>query len=701
MRASLVRRIGLVIVVSTLLAPLPARSASTPHAIVASAARRGISPQIVDAALRAPGTLVRRGAGYSVERVSVPAGLRPNAAAPKTVFRVTLAGTFSPRALRYEVLASGRPIGFGVPTANGRAVRAITTDAAVLDEDLSVRYEGQRSSTSAARGTVQGITGGDTIPDPAVWGPDDVTRAVYDLGNRAFQPSDLQGKVELTADVHYPTGLPDGPYPLVLFLHGNHSSCYLRDRADYRWPCKSGWKPLPNYAGYDYIAKKLASYGYIVVSVSANGVNVLGNSVEDTGMRQRGELLEKHIDLWNAWNTTGGDPFGTTFVGKVDMDLIGTMGHSRGGEGAVWNTIVDDERPSPYGIDAVLALAPVDFTRQTIADVPFSVMLPYCDGDVSDLEGVHFFDDSRYVVPGDPTAKSTVSLFGANHNFFNRVWSPSGGYPGSFDDGRYSGCSGRLTARQERHVGAAFIVGFFRRYLGDETAIDPMWTGAAAPQGVAPTLVSYLAPDAPDQRLDIDRLTDPSGLSVGDTSGAVTATDTGVLGWCDDRFETACIAGFNAFYDAHLSFDFFFSGTDLPGLQQGVIGWSDHDATVRFDIPPGDGDVSGFDAFQFRAATNPGYFANDQGGYQDLEVALIDGNGDEATVLASDVGNEALFYPIGRRGSGHFVLSQIRFPLDRFGGVDLTDIQAVELRFTRTLSGVIDIADVNFTAGAS
>jgi hypothetical protein len=90
---------------------------------------------------------------------------------------------------------------------------------------------------------------------------------------------------------------------------------------------------------------------------------------------------------------------------------------------------------------------------------------------------VHFFDDSRYLVPGDPTPKDTVTVFGANHNFFNTVWSLSGGYPGSFDDGEWVSCDGRLTAPQERHVGRAYIISFFRRYLVDETSLDPMWTG--------------------------------------------------------------------------------------------------------------------------------------------------------------------------------------------------------------------------------
>ncbi len=285
------------------------------------------------------------------------------------------------------------------------------------------------------------------------------------------------------AAVHFPAGLPDGPYPIVLFMHGNHSSCYRGDRAGYRWPCRRGWRPIPNYEGYDYAASRLASYGYVVVSVSANGVNVLGNRVPDTGMRQRGELLEEHLDLWQAWSTTGGAPFDDRFVGEVDMSTIGTMGHSRGGEGVVWHVIVDRERDDPYGIDAVMPLAPVDFTRETVNRVELAVVLPYCDGDVFDLQGVHFFDDARYRVAGDPRAKHTLTLMGANHNFFNSVWTPSSGFPGSFDDA-FGRCEGKLTAPQQRKIGATYITSYFRRYLGDETDLDPVWTGETTPPGI-------------------------------------------------------------------------------------------------------------------------------------------------------------------------------------------------------------------------
>ena len=95
-------------------------------------------------------------------------------------------------------------------------------------------------------------------------------RDVYALGDEAFQPSGIHGKVELTADVHYPRGLRTGPYPLVLFLHGNHSACYRGDREGYMWPCRKGYKPLPNYTGYDYIAQAV-SHG-LTHAAAATGV---------------------------------------------------------------------------------------------------------------------------------------------------------------------------------------------------------------------------------------------------------------------------------------------------------------------------------------------------------------------------------------------------------------------------------------------
>lgn len=105
-------------------------------------------------------------------------------------------------------------------------------------------------------------------------------------------------------------------------------------------------------------------------------------------------------------------PCGTEFLGKIDLQIIGTMGHSRGGEGVVEQYLYNQELGSPYGIEAVFAIAPVDFSREVINGVPLRVMLPYNDGDVLDLQGVHFFDDARYNVPGDQAPKHTFYVLG-------------------------------------------------------------------------------------------------------------------------------------------------------------------------------------------------------------------------------------------------------------------------------------------------
>ena len=270
--------------------------------------------------------------------------------------------------------------------------------------------------------------------DPGTPGPLAVTREEYNFGDTAFQPTNFPGPVELRASIHYPTNLPGGPYPVIVFLHGRHATCFRGGSALLQWPCASGSQPIPSYQGYDYVSQVLASHGYVVVSVSANGVNSVDNSVNDLGALARAELLQEHLDILNGFNTTGGSPFGTKFVGKFNMSQIGTMGHSRGGEGVVRHYVLNNDLGAPYGIKAVFPLAPVNFSRFVVNNAALNVLLPYCDGDVLDLQGVHFYDDARYNVPGDLAPKHYVLVMGANHNFYNTVWSPSSSFPGSAND---------------------------------------------------------------------------------------------------------------------------------------------------------------------------------------------------------------------------------------------------------------------------
>jgi hypothetical protein len=131
---------------------------------------------------------------------------------------------------------------------------------------------GSKVTGSIKNGTVAPTP---TIPvDPAGPGSYSTKRGSYDLRPRlGYAP--FPAPIEVVAEVTYPDGQPPAgaKFPLVLFLHGRHTTCYKDTEAGLAWPCPTGWKPIPSHSGYRYVADILASQGYIAVSISANGIN--------------------------------------------------------------------------------------------------------------------------------------------------------------------------------------------------------------------------------------------------------------------------------------------------------------------------------------------------------------------------------------------------------------------------------------------
>ncbi len=195
--------------------------------------------------------------------------------------------------------------------------------------------------------------------------------------------------------------------------------------------------------------------------------------------------------------------------------------------------------------------------------------------------------------------------------------------------------------------------------------------------------------------MDLARFVEPQELARGQ-QGTIEPDALALYGWCGDDWLTPCVPG--SWIDVHMSFSWF-TEEHLPGLGRASIGWISPTGTLRFAIPPFGGDVRSWDALQFRAVVNPAYPANEGGSYQDLSVVLEDTSGRRAEVVASEVGNDALAYTTGRRGAGHYVLNQLRFPIGAFTGIDLGSIAAVEIALSRTSSGVVNIADVAFSRG--
>ncbi len=552
------------------------------------------------------------------------------------------------------------------------------------------------------------------VPDPGTPGPLAVTREEYDFGDTAFSPTNFPGPVELRASIHYPTGLSGGPFPVIVFMHGRHATCFKGGSALLQWPCTTnGSQPIPSYKGYDYVSEVLASNGYVVISVSANGVNAVDNSVFDLGALARAELIQKHLDILKTFNTTGGAPFGAKFVGKFDLTRVGTMGHSRGGEGVVRHYVLNNDLGAPYGVKAVFPLAPVDFNRFVVNNAALSVLLPYCDGDVIDLQGVHFYDDARYNVSGDQSPKHYVLVMGANHNFYNTVWSPSNPLPGSVDDwfafvpGGHSDTqcgngknSKKLTEAQQRGTGLAYLTAFFRVYVGGENQFIPLLTGDAPPPASALTddlFVSYHAPDNPALRLDVNRLINDANLTTNNLGAAVTQTGLTPYELCGGEAPqpAACLPGLPGFQQPHNTPS---ARSNARGLSQLRTGWNNFTGNYRNNLPPGVGNVSGFQAVQFRVSVNFADARNLEDLAQDFRVQLTDASGASTSVRVSDV-SRALFFPPGKvLPVPKVVLNTVRIPLSAFGGVNLHNVRSVQFTFDERLQGGVLITDVAFAS---
>jgi dienelactone hydrolase len=211
----------------------------------------------------------------------------------------------------------------------------------------------------------------------------------------------------------------DGPFPLVIVVHGNH--------------------PMEDFSepGYDYLGEHLATHGFAAALVDENFLNlppwsdVAGDLSGENAARAF--LVLAHLDAFRAWNADAASPL----HGKLDLDRIALAGHSRGGEAiavaAAFNRLPrlpDDATvtlPHGFGIRALVALAPTDGqyqpggVRTPLEGVDFLAIGGSNDGDVQYFRGVQQYDrtEVRRVGYG---FKAAVYVHGANHGQFNRGW---------------------------------------------------------------------------------------------------------------------------------------------------------------------------------------------------------------------------------------------------------------------------------------
>ncbi|HET6998590.1 MAG TPA: Ig-like domain-containing protein [Solirubrobacterales bacterium] len=383
------------------------------------------------------------------------------------------------------------------------------------------------------------------LPDPLERGPYATERLdPFKAGLFSYQEPHVAGNApsgsteavtfQIRGQAFVPVAKP-GKSPVIVLVHGNHGSC------------DSGGGSAPNCtifkrndSGYAYMAENLATWGYSVFSLDQDQLMSRQDGV-GKGMHARRLLISALLDALYKANEVGlpteaQDPnftIGKALIGKLDFTRIGLMGHSRGGDAV--SSFVDWNRVRPsgrrYPLRAVISLAPVNYERSATYGVPFMGVLPWCDGDVSNLQGARIYERSQHVAGLNPYPTMQSSQLGGNHNFYNSVWfADSNPATGSGDDSndddpacnplaptgiRLSGQAGldssenyvinngdlpglankldptvntRISGDPARmgdqeKIGLATMGAFFRRYVGGEGAFEPYLTGELSEEG--------------------------------------------------------------------------------------------------------------------------------------------------------------------------------------------------------------------------
>lgn len=211
-------------------------------------------------------------------------------------------------------------------------------------------------------GVTSAICLGPDAPDADTTGPNSVTSIDYHQGgqtgteyspNATIDTAVLPDRpTEIWAKYHFPNNLSGGPFPLVVLLHGNHGSCGIgvnprddRINSDYTLNgiCPGSYVVAPSHRGYDYLASKLTSAGYIVASINANRGITPSNQyplstrpdvlttfpeyeTDNSLIWARGRLVLRHLQRLSEWNEGVTQFIDKTTLGTEKNDFTGWRG---------------------------------------------------------------------------------------------------------------------------------------------------------------------------------------------------------------------------------------------------------------------------------------------------------------------------------------------------------------------------------------
>jgi hypothetical protein len=292
------------------------------------------------------------------------------------------------------------------------------------------------------------------------------------------------------ARIYYPRGGKEKQvagkrkYPVVVIIHGNHN-----------WI--DGGAEINSHLGYEYLQKDLAAHGIISMSIDTNAANAL-----DSLVRTRAEFVQTGLRILKRLNAPGGG----RLANRLDLQNIGLLGHSRGGDGVVKAALMN-RGSSDVAIKAVCSLAPTDFTGFAVPGgrlafnatdkLKYFVLYGSHDGDVSGEGGMTGF---RHY---DRAACDRALAFGKGikHDRFNTNWNNLTNYSDPSDctpsdpDWRTEG--------EHRQLAIDYIGGLFRLELNHENSLAGLFDGSVAPSGGLTIEMEWSPPRSPRKTVSV------------------------------------------------------------------------------------------------------------------------------------------------------------------------------------------------------
>lgn len=553
---------------------------------------------------------------------------------------------------------------------------------------------------------------------------------------------------EIWAQVWRPLVLPNNPLPVLLFIHGAHTTCGKYDSAGFRidencqytfnGTCPDSWPVVvPNHLGYSYLAEPLAAKGYFVISINTNrGINCArGPAVDPQYITLRGKMVNRHLGLWNEWNAgrmdvdygAAPESLGFNPRGRLDLSQVGLMGHSRGGEAV--RAALQLMRENPNGlinvrVRAIFMIAPTDFGVPIDPQDPYgahqmynadgvasAVLLPTCDGDVVNLEGMRVFDRT-FEIDSDRVAaiKSTILVYGANHNFYNTEWQVSDADGCVLGPALFPPIVG---SEAQRQTAIKTIVPFFIANVGRQArpALNAVFnTGKRLPKQllrITKFMRNYLPGPVDSNVRILQKFTGESGFS----DSGVRNTAVGL-----DVVHSAVIDSYNPYtVDAENYYLANIVAHD-PSIRWASLSWG-NDTNIKhfYEVVLADKGslrLDGYRTLAFRAALRcpaddwcPG-FGDDR--KPEISVALVDSNGKLSRAESVKASKRLQWPQIAYKASAdyppwniswsvvaHELLATLQIDLWRFPLSTRKRVRAIRFIFSGQATGRIGISSIS------